>query len=212
MRGPDRAYYTRVARWSASPEYRAEIQALVNALRLERGNRILDLGCGTGTMMRYLQALGMDPVGIDAAPVWMGACPVRPVVCADAHRLPFPSARFHAAVLVHVVAHLAHPRAALEEVGRVLRPGGQIGVLTPNRFFLSALKMNPLAGWGYLPDPTVERHLSLQAVKRLLAETGFSLKLARTWGKKPLPLPIAPLGERLLCVAVKGSGPEPPIP
>ena len=158
MHGADDAYYARVRRWSDGPAYRGEIEAFGDWLVPRPGERFLDVGCGPGASLRWLEDRGAAAVGVDVSEAWRRACAVRPVVQADARALPFRTGTFDGALLMHVFAHLADVAAALAEIRRVLAPGGRLGVVTPNRLFLRSIRLRPRWLTGYRPDPTVERH------------------------------------------------------
>jgi SAM-dependent methyltransferase len=94
---------------------------------LQPGHRVLDIGCGPGSITAGLhEAVGPDGVaiGLDRRP---GPGPV-PFACGDLHRLPFPDTSFDAVFLCAVLQHVPDPLAALVEARRVCRPGAVIGV------------------------------------------------------------------------------------
>jgi demethylmenaquinone methyltransferase/2-methoxy-6-polyprenyl-1,4-benzoquinol methylase len=115
--------------WRAARTFRS-------ALR-KPGARVLDLCCGTGDMARALrkQAPGATIIGVDfsrgmlsqgkAKFVQQGIAPVE----GDALRLPFPDQTFHVVVSAFGFRNLANYDAGLREIYRVLRPGGQVGIL-----------------------------------------------------------------------------------
>ncbi len=201
MEGLDAAYYERVARWSSTPTYRAEIEALWAVIGMGAGARVLDVGCGSGTTLRWLRDDSVRAAGIDLSSASMVACRERPTVRGDAKRLPFRDGAFDAVLLIHVVAHLYDPLPALREVRRVLRVGGQLGLVTPNVRFLRVMRLIPPPLSRYTPDPTVERHYDLRDVVDLCSRAGLTRRTARSWGKRPLLFPFAPFRERLLVVA-----------
>jgi SAM-dependent methyltransferase len=91
---------------------------------------VIDLGCGEGRGSRELRALGHRVVGADYSPTLIRAavasCPAIPVVRADAAALPF--ARQSADLVVACMSLLDFDdfEGAVAEIGRVLRPGGQL--------------------------------------------------------------------------------------
>jgi ubiquinone/menaquinone biosynthesis C-methylase UbiE len=107
---------------------------------LNCGMRVLDAGCGPGTITRGL-ARAVSPggscAGVDREPSQVqlardgaaraGAEDVTFEV-ASVYELPFPDESFDAALSHAVFEHLARPAAALGELRRVLRRGGVIGV------------------------------------------------------------------------------------
>ena len=102
----------------------------------------LDAGCGTGTFTRMLAEDNRTVLGIDAAGAMVDegrrlAAPLgdrtrfEPVATVEA--LPFPDASFDGAICLSVLEYLAQPQAALNELARVVRPGGVLVVSVPHR-------------------------------------------------------------------------------
>lgn len=107
--------------------------------QLRTGQRLLDVGCGPGSITVDLAGL-IDPgevVGIDAAAGVLeqarALAAERAVVNvrfeqADCYALPFDDATFDVAYAHQVLQHVARPLDALREMWRVLRPGGLLAV------------------------------------------------------------------------------------
>jgi SAM-dependent methyltransferase len=96
--------------------------------------RILDAGCGPGGNGEWLSAHG-DVVGVDLAPEALefvqARRPALTPVRASIDALPFAEASFDVVVEVTVVACVADAGAAVEELARVLRPGGVLLLMEP---------------------------------------------------------------------------------
>ncbi len=93
---------------------------------LPAGSVILDLGCGDGSHLELL-ATGGFAVGADTSlPALRRAVATSPVVAAEGEHLPFSAETFDLVYVSHVLHHAADPRALLDEVRRVLRPGGKL--------------------------------------------------------------------------------------
>jgi SAM-dependent methyltransferase len=92
--------------------------------------RVLDLGCGTGHSWRELSP--RETVGVD---VEAGALAGqdRETHQADMRSLPFPADSFASVVSIQSIEHVPDPERVLEEVARVLMPGGRAIFVTPNR-------------------------------------------------------------------------------
>lgn len=107
-------------------------RAVVHALAPRAGERVVDLAAGTGTSSLPLAAGGALVVPCDFSLGMLAEGrrrhPGLPFVAGDALRLPFADASFDAATISFGLRNTADPVAALEEMRRVVRPGGRIVV------------------------------------------------------------------------------------
>ena len=106
-------------------------QKAAEAIDLTAGERVLDVGCGLGTSLLFLQAhFGIEPYGIDlsAAAAENAAPHFSPghILQADACALPYDDGFFDAVFFECVLTLTADPEKALAEAKRVLRPGGRL--------------------------------------------------------------------------------------
>lgn len=108
-----------------------EADALVAALDLSAGDRVLDVGCGNGRHLAALAGSGIGGVGIDASfglARAAGRLGVR-AVQADARRIPVATGSFEAAWSVCQGGLGTHPdtdREIIGELARAVRPGGAV--------------------------------------------------------------------------------------
>lgn len=97
--------------------------------------RILDIGCGGGTLAKRLSEDGAAVTGIDPGDAALAqaraAVPEARFEAASGEALPFPDASFDGAVLLNALHHVPDPAAALVEAARVLVPGGSLVVVEP---------------------------------------------------------------------------------
>ena len=118
----------RIDAWPMVRAYKARVQQL-----LSDGGLVLDVGCGTGG---DLAAIGIDrTIGLDPSEVMCRRAAGRGgrVCRGDGHALPFASGSFAAARADRVLQHLNDPQAALQELVRVVRPGGSIVLADPDQ-------------------------------------------------------------------------------
>jgi SAM-dependent methyltransferase len=181
----------------ANPAFEAELvlrtasQEAAFLLRFLRpGMRVLDVGCGAGSITLGLaeavapgEMVGVDlqPSQVEQARALGAVRGVRNVrfEVADVYRLPFPDGSFDAVFAHAVLMHLREPVRALVEVRRVLRPGGIAGVrdsdwggrihapATPllEQWYALTVRVRQLNGG----DPFMGRHQ-----RRLLLDAGFA--------------------------------------
>jgi CspA family cold shock protein len=109
----------------------------VAELGLRPGGSVLDVCTGTGLTLPYLAAaVGRDGrvVGLDRSPAMLAGAadrapaPPLELVEGDATRLPFPDAAFDAAISTYGLTAVADVDAVLDEMVRVVRPGGRLAV------------------------------------------------------------------------------------
>lgn len=114
---------------------RAMLKSFCHTHVRHTGVRVLDVGCGTGAALDVLSSIG-QPMGVDIAVDVIRLCRQRKQVrtaVASADALPFSAASFDAAVLLDVLSHrgVAKEDLALEEIRRVLKPGGVVLINLP---------------------------------------------------------------------------------
>ncbi|WP_309238508.1 demethylmenaquinone methyltransferase [Actinoplanes aureus] len=102
------------------------------ALGLRPGERVLDVGAGTGVSTQELGRSGAFAVGADLSVGMLRAGrrvrPDAPLLAGDALHLPFADATFDAVTISFALRNVVDTTAALRELGRVVRPGGRLVV------------------------------------------------------------------------------------
>lgn len=93
------------------------------------GNKLLDAGCGTGTLLAKATARGFLAEGVDADLDMVAMSQAQhagPVCQAALPDLPYADAAFDTVIANFVVNHVSDPRAAMRELGRVSAPDGRV--------------------------------------------------------------------------------------
>ena len=107
-------------------------RATRTALGLRPGERVLDVGAGTGVSTAELQRSGAFAVGADLSVGMLAAGRQAgrtvPLLAADALKLPFPDGTFDAVTISFALRNVQDTEGALRELGRVTRPGGRLVV------------------------------------------------------------------------------------
>jgi len=111
------------------------------ASRLARGKRVLDAGCGAGYGAAELAHTAISVIGLDVAGEAIDFARANyrlPNLCFErgsCAALPHPAGSFDLVVAFEVIEHLEKWREFLLEVRRVMAPGGQFIVSTPNKLY-----------------------------------------------------------------------------
>ena len=159
---------------------------MLNLAALSEGDRLLDLGTGTGLLARMAAQRGANAVGIDhsagmleqaqAAAHQAGIGKRTEFLQMDAEALTFDHQTFDVTVSQFVLRHLPNPLAAIREVYRTLKPGGRVVVSVgarPNPFesagFAAAVGIASDRLWNCLG----RRHLSPHSLREFLRQEGL---------------------------------------
>jgi SAM-dependent methyltransferase len=183
-----------------SPLYLSSKSSLLNYLRfademkgfLPSGARVLDWGCGLGQVSWLLARRGLAVTSYDVQrfpPARLVIDADQMVVGDDPVLLPFPSASFDAVLSCGVLEHVVDERASLQEIKRVLKPGGFFFIYQlPQRYAYTELINRCREGRWHHP-----RRYTPRTAKRQLEAAGFRLVLQRRANYLPKNLTGAPL-------------------
>lgn len=151
--------------------------------RCAPGQRVLEVGCGSGHWLGYLSQLGCRVTGLDPSTGMLTQArrhlgPNAALVRGTAEQLPFAPASFDHIVVVNAAHHFADLPRFVNEANRVLRPGGGIAIIG----------LDPSEGgdswfvYDYFPG-TLEmdraRYPGTRALRNTLQRAGFANCQAR---------------------------------
>lgn len=165
-------FYSEIGRW----------------LDCESHNRVLEIGCGPGRYAAMLGRLGFNVIAADlfTFPTWelLRQLPnVRMMAGVDASDLPYPDASFDAVTCMGALLYFESPEGAMEEISRVLRPGGRLIVRTVNsmNYYRLARDRNI--------DPATRNVYTENELAVFLRGCGYDVHETSTFGFYPAALP-----------------------
>lgn len=140
------------------------------------GWRLLDYGCGTGSLCKAALSHGLRPVGVEPdanACREASACGRYPVYQRLEDLLASePSIRFDVITLWEVIEHLRVPWIDVANLRRILKPDGCLLVSTPNARCAKARLLGPR--WDNYANPTHFYYFTRESLRFVLHHSGFS--------------------------------------
>jgi ubiquinone/menaquinone biosynthesis C-methylase UbiE len=178
-----RAFFDEVERHRYTQE--PHIPALVNFPRWQ-GKEVLEIGCGMGTDLLQFARAGAHVTGVDLTPRAVEITTQRFAIydltgqfqTADAEALPFADGSFDLVYSHGVLHHTPNTQAAIDQVYRVLKPGGTAMVMLYHKH-----------SYNYLVNIRIMRALAFAMLRRGMSEdklsrwTGVDLELLRQYAQ-----------------------------
>jgi cyclopropane fatty-acyl-phospholipid synthase-like methyltransferase len=208
---------------AASAFQRYRIAKVVDLAAPTPADRVVDLGCGWGTFELALADRVAEIVGVDFSERAIELCRRRLAtdpranvrfVCADAAATGLGSGAYDLVIAADLFEHLypADSARVAAEAYRLLAPGGRVAVWTPHRgHVLEILKNRNIV---LERDVTHVDYKSMEAMKRLLSDAGFTIERAY-YAESHLPglstlerllQPLVPALRRRIAVLGRRSG------
>ena len=169
---------------------------------LSTGGRVVDIGCGEGILLEKIMKRFPEGniEGLDMDPINITICREHGIAIREggAYELPYEDRSLDACLFIEIIEHLHEPGRALDELYRVLKPGGRLVVLFPNDFTFKAARIMMLMFKEAFYDTGHVRQWTPGAMTKELSSRRF-----RIIARKSLPLPLFFMSLHHLTVAEK---------
>lgn len=152
---------------------------LFNRFKMNRGDKLLDVGCGRGDFLRGFKDLGLDVHGLDNEKSYSRTLKDIEVRYANIESEPFPfdNQMFDVVFSKSLIEHLFNPKNFMRECERVLKPAGRIIIMTPD--WISQMKT-------FFDDYTHRQPYSATSVKDILDIFGFKEVTSEVFYQLPI--------------------------
>jgi len=162
------------------PAQRNRLDMRIVFLPAIRGGRLLDVGCGSGAALAIMRSMGWQVEGVDLDP---RAVEVARGLGIDARvgtveSQHYPDASFDAIMMSHLIEHVLDPASVIAECHRILRPGGRLGITTPNAE--SRGHGHFRERWRGLEPPRHVQLFTTRSLTRLVKHAGFKTERLAT--------------------------------
>lgn len=140
------------------PVRRSEQNLKVMYLNNDRKGKLLEIGCGTGEMLSYFKEMGWEVEGLDFDDEAVKIALAKDILvsCSTLEDKFYKSNTFDVIVMNHLIEHVVDPTKLLHECYRILKPGGQLLIATPNAESWGHKKYK--SNWRGLEPP---RHINI---------------------------------------------------
>lgn len=120
------------------PEYAYSI--FLDYLAPEEGRTLLDIGCGTGYLLKQASKRKIKTFGIDISPeavkIARRVSPDSEITTATGEHIPFPDGKFDYVCCIGALEHFLSIRGGLQEMKRVTKKDARFCIVVPNRNYL----------------------------------------------------------------------------
>src|SRR3989344_6804970 len=182
-----------------------EHDLILDLMPPRKGERILDVGCGKGRLGLFLLANEPDIEMIfsDVTPEARKFLDGYKFVECSMASMPFPDEYFDKIFCMHVIAHFAEGEQAIKEAFRVLKKGGELMILTPNKYYVQLMRtasfLHIIPPFKF--DPTARWLYSKRTLKKLLQTCSWTSIKRSYFQDAPRQLPFEWLRAKLIIVA-----------
>ena len=134
------------------------LEGILKLFENEKRGTVADLGCGDGDYSAALSKMGFKVTACDLdVERFKHKNEIDFKVCDVIGQLPFEKESFDYVILAEVIEHLRNPYQVMQEINRILRPGGKIILSTPNILSLKSRMRFLFEGcWEYFREPPLE--------------------------------------------------------
>lgn len=165
------------SKWKEAAKWILGVRVGTRDPKFSAPGKVLDLGCGSGWFLREMREAGWDVHGVEintaAAELGRRTAGLN-IFPGTVQEAQFPSQFFDYVRSNHSFEHISRPGETLDEIHRILRPGGKLLIGVPNVAGLNARVFGQY--WWYLGAPVHPFSYSTETLCRLLETHNFDIE------------------------------------
>lgn len=157
-----------------NPVLRNNLDFRTMYLHAKPNGNLLEIGCGSGQTLNFMNRLGWRVQGLDfdAISVRKAQSKGINVHLGTLEEQKYPDNHFDSIIMSHVIEHVHEPLNILSESKRILKPGGQLTIATPNSKSLGHMLFKD--SWRGLEPPRHLHVFSPESLNYLTQKAGFN--------------------------------------
>lgn len=153
---------------------------ILDRLDLRHGEKLLDIACGEGLLIKYARLMGVQAVGIDLSMVGLtlakGLVGSNVFALADGEFLPFDNHKFDIITNLGSLEHFSDPTRGAQEIRRLLRDDGRAAIFLPNSYYLIDIIWQVWrTGYGAYHNQPLERFATFREWWDFLEDSGLKV-------------------------------------
>ena len=170
-----------------------------NKLKIKKGWKALDIGCGDGLEVFYLRSLGVDACGMDNGS-WGYPFLKENFFIGDARFIPCKDEYFDLVLCLVTLQHIPEDKVVIQEINRVLKKEGKIIITVLNKFGITLkwLRITIRNLFGLKTGYAYFKAYTKRELMQLLEESGFQIQESYTTRFIPYRLRKKRFGEVLI--------------
>lgn len=156
--------------------------------KYRRNNRFLDVGCGSGILIKAALKENWEAEGIEVSRSSVEFLRKENIKVFEGELAAanFPENSFDVVAAIEILEHIEEPGKIIDEIYRILRPGGLLWATTPHGRGASARMLG--TRWSCVYPPEHLHLFSVKGIKNLLTNAGFSNPKILTEGVNPFEI------------------------